>query len=570
MEQAATTPLAWGFLLAGLFGGLVFFLYGMWRMSEGLKHSAGSGMRKVVALLTNNRFTGLLTGALVTAVIQSSSATTVMLISFVRAGLITLKQSLGVILGADIGTTFTAQLIAFELTDYALILVIAGFFLMFYGKRNTLKHIGEAIFGFGILFYGMKLMSDSMDPLRSYPPFLSILHSLENPFLGLLAGTLFTALMQSSSAFIGIIIVLSQQGALSLEAWVPLILGANIGTCVTAALASFSSGREAKRVALGHVLFKMAGVLLLVFWIPAFSDLVVSISPVSDLYGTEKVAAETPRQIANAHSLFNIGIALVFLPFTGLFNRLILKILPGREGAVISGTGLTGIDKKSAGTPSLALALTRAEIAGMIKMVEEMFAKAIQPLLEEKSPMAMSSGSVIIREIEWMEKKIDQAQENLTRFLLDVNKHTLTGRQSAEIFTLLSTVKSVENISDVIKKNMLPVIARKQQIDLDFSHEGKEDLKAYHIKVSKQLMRLRSVFEEKSFEKARKILYKQFKYLEMEEDFGMKHLKRLTEMQEKSIATHELHTDILEALKLVHQYTVQIARGMINMSSAEQ
>ncbi|MBW2562621.1 MAG: Na/Pi cotransporter family protein, partial [Deltaproteobacteria bacterium] len=242
-----SAEISWNFLIIGLFGGLAFFLYGMEKMSEGMKKSAGNKMRSILGALTKNRVIGLVVGAFVTMVIQSSSATTVMLVSFVQADLMTFAQSLGVILGADIGTTITAQLIAFKLTDYALLMIAIGFSLRMFGKNDNLKNIGEVLLGFGILFYGMKLMSDAMSPLRTWPEFINIMKGLENPFLGLLIGAAFTALIQSSSAFSGIVIVLAQQGLITLEAGIPLVFGANIGTCITAGLASIGTSREAKR-----------------------------------------------------------------------------------------------------------------------------------------------------------------------------------------------------------------------------------------------------------------------------------------------------------------------------------
>jgi len=262
--------ISWAFLVIGLVGGLALFLYGMEKMSEGLKKSAGNKMRSILAALTKNRVIGLLVGVFVTMVIQSSSATTVMLVSFVQAELMSFAQSLGVILGADIGTTITAQLIAFKLTDYALLMIAVGFGLRMFAKQDNIRHIGDVILGFGILFFGMKLMSDAMKPLRSYPGFINLMQGLENPLLGLLVGTVFTALIQSSSAFTGVLIVLAQQNLITLEAGIPMLFGANIGTCITAGLASIGMSREAKRVALAHVLFKIAGVLLFIFWIPSF------------------------------------------------------------------------------------------------------------------------------------------------------------------------------------------------------------------------------------------------------------------------------------------------------------
>ena len=315
--------ISWFMLAMGLFGGLAFFLYGMEKMSEGMKKTAGNQMRSILASLTRNRFIAMTVGAFVTMVIQSSSATTVMLVSFVQAELMTFVQSLGVILGANIGTTVTAQLVAFKLTDYALVMIILGFAVRMLGKNDKIKSYGDILLGFGILFFGMKLMSDTMKPLRSYPEFIQLMQHLETPMLGVLAGAAFTALVQSSSASTGVVIVLAQQGLISIEAGIPIILGANIGTCVTAGLASIGTTREAKRVALAHVFFNVGGVLLFIFWIPQFAGIIRSIADVFH--------SDTARQVANAHTIFNISVGLVFLPFITFFSNLIHRIMPEQK-----------------------------------------------------------------------------------------------------------------------------------------------------------------------------------------------------------------------------------------------
>ncbi|MCP3997638.1 MAG: Na/Pi cotransporter family protein, partial [bacterium] len=225
-------------MVFGLLGGLGLFLFGMNMMSASLQRSAGGRMRAILGALTKNRFIGAGVGAFVTMVIQSSSATTVMMVSFVQAKLMTFAQTIGVILGADIGTTITAQLIAFKLTDYALLMIALGFGMRVFVKRDVIKVWGDVVLGFGLLFFGMAVMSEAMYPLRSFPPFIDMLRGLENPILGILVGAAFTALVQSSSAFTGILIVLAQQGFITLDAGIPMLFGANIGTCITAALAS--------------------------------------------------------------------------------------------------------------------------------------------------------------------------------------------------------------------------------------------------------------------------------------------------------------------------------------------
>jgi len=371
-------------MIMTLFGGLALFLYGMNKMSNGMKKAAGDSMRKILAAITKNRVLGVIIGAFVTMIIQSSSATTVMLVSFVQAKLMTYVQSIGIILGANIGTTVTAQIIAFKLTDYALAMIAVGFIMTLFSKRESYKYFGEALLGFGILFFGMKLMSDAMYPLRTYEPFINIMRGLENPILGLLIGTIFTALIQSSSAFTGIVIVLAQQGLLTIDAGIPMILGANIGTCITAGLASIGTTREAKRVALAHVLFNTIGVLIFIWFAPFLADIVRNISPVGEGSGIAKLAMETPRQIANAHTIFNVGVALLFIPFTPLLAKLVIKILPEREVERGVQPVTWHIDESVISTPAIAIQLAKTEISRMAKILCRMLDAVVYPFITDE------------------------------------------------------------------------------------------------------------------------------------------------------------------------------------------
>ena len=319
-------------LAFGLLGGLALFLFGMGQMADSLKVVAGDRMKSILARLTRHRVAGVLTGAFVTAVIQSSSVTTVLVVGFISAGLMTLTQSVGVILGADIGTTITAQIIAFNIKEYSLLLVAMGFLVMFVARREAARRYGTAIMGLGLVFLGMGIMGESMKPLRTWQPFLEVMSGLENPWLGIAVGALFTALVQSSSATIGIIIVLGSQGLVSLPAGIALLLGANVGTTATALLASIGRPREAQRSAVIHLIFKVLGVLIWVFLIDQLMWLAVQASPSSpELTGSARLAAETPRQIANAHTLFNVANTLLFLPFVNGFVWLVRRLLPDRK-----------------------------------------------------------------------------------------------------------------------------------------------------------------------------------------------------------------------------------------------
>ncbi len=558
----STNAFSWAKLLMTLVGGLALFLYGMEKMSEGMKKSAGERMRNILSALTSNRFIAMFVGAFVTMVIQSSSATTVMLVSFVQAQLMTFLQSLGVILGADIGTTVTAQLVAFKLTDYALLMIAVGFAMTMLSKKDSTKYIGEAILGFGILFFGMKLMSDAMKPLRTFLPFIDLLKGLENPLLGLLVGAIFTSLVQSSSAFTGIVIVLAQQGLLTLEAGIPLVMGANIGTCITAGLASIGTSREAKRVAIAHVMFKIGGVLLFIFWIPSFASIIRSISPISiGLDGFEKLASETPRQIANAHTIFNVSLALFFLPFTTLFANLIMKIYPEREQEKGIQPATWHLDDKAISTPAMAIDLARNEISRMSKIFGRMLEAIIEPfktnepMQDQKYPQLS-----LVEGIEMREEKLDFLEEHIVIYLRNIGRQELSDRQIQEVYGMMSIVNDIESIGDIIEKNMIPLIAKKSALNTDFSKEGKEELNIFHTKICKQVSRLKDAFSELDPEIAKRIMAKEEKYTDLETKYRTRHLERLHEEREESIETHEIHMELMDLLKQINVYTGDIAK----------
>ena len=553
---------SWSVLIMTLAGGLALFLYGMEKMSEGMKKSAGDRMRNILSALTSNRFIAMFVGAFVTMVIQSSSATTVMLVSFVQAQLMTFVQSLGVILGADIGTTITAQLVAFKLTDYALLMIAVGFAMTMLSKKDSTKYIGEAILGFGILFFGMKLMSDAMRPLRTFQPFIDLLKGLENPLLGLLVGTLFTALVQSSSAFTAIVIVLAQQGLLTLEAGIPLVMGANIGTCINAGLASIGTSREAKRVAIAHVMFKIGGVLLFIFWIPTFAGIIRSISPASvGLDGIDKLASETPRQIANAHTIFNVSLALFFLPFTTMFANLIMKIYPERKQEKGIQPATWHLDDKAISTPAMAIDLARNEISRMSKIFGRMLEAIIEPFKSNDPQQDKKYPQLsLVEGIEMREEKLDFLEEHIVIYLRKIGRQELSGRQIQEVYGMMSIVNDIESIGDIIEKNMIPLIAKKSVLNTDFSKEGKEELNIFHTKICKQVSRLKDAFSELDPERARQIMAKEEKYSDLETEYRTRHLERLHEEREESIETHEIHMELMDLLKQINVYTGDIAK----------
>jgi len=551
------TSIHWGIMAMTLLGGLALFLYGMEKMSEGMKKMAGNKLRTILSALTNNRIIGLSVGTLVTMLIQSSSATTVMLVSFVQAELMTFVQSLGVILGAGIGTTITAQLIALKLTDYSLLMIGIGFLVRVFSNKDEIKYIGEVLLGFGLLFLGMKLMSEAMYPLRSYKPFLDILKQLEYPIIGILVGAIFTALIQSSSAFTGILIVLAQQGLLTLEAGIPLIFGANLGTCITAGLASIGASREAKRVALAHSLFKIGGILLFVFWIPTFAEIIRSITPAQ----SETVS---PRQIANAHTIFNVSLAFIFLPFTQYFAAVILKILPRRKVETGVVPVIWHLDNSVISTPAAAIGLAQTEILRMAKILKRMLNAVIEPFITNEEKKDAIYPELTARQgIDMRERKIDFLEEKVTKYLFQISKENLSDKQASEVYAMMAIAKDMENIGDIVHRELMPLSDKKQQLKKDFSGKGKKEIVNYHTSVMKQISRLEIALTQMEFEKTKKILLKEEKYQDVEYEYRMAHIERVQKEKTKSIVTHEIHMDLMDLLKQIHNYLKNMAKEIM-------
>ncbi|PLX10229.1 MAG: Na/Pi cotransporter family protein [Marinilabiliales bacterium] len=551
----------WVFLLvAGLIGGLGLFLLGMTMMSDGMQNAAGDKMRTILSQITHNRIIAVGVGTFVTMVIQSSSATTVMLVSFVHSKLMKFRQSIGVILGAGIGTTITAQLIAFKLTDYSLFLIGIGFILNSFTKSRNLRNIGKTILGFGILFFGMHIMSDSMFPLRSFSPFIDFIVKLENPFLGILVGAIFTALIQSSSAFIGIMIILATQGLLTIEASIPLLFGANIGTAITAILAGIKTDREAKQVALAHTLIKVIVVLIFLFWIPQFVEIVKLVSPKSSFSeGNFNSLAETvPRQIANAHTVFNIVLTCLILPFINLFGKMVEKILPLKQitEPVLKTVYLDyGMVKNS----SLALSLAKKETLRMGRLVQNMTGDIIIPYLVKKIE--------IIDDIRQNEEEVNFLRDQINDYILKVTRENLNEERVNESFQLLYTVKEFEQIADLVATNMIPKAMFWSSSNFEFSKEGKKELIDYHTRTQKQLSRALEVFENVNLEKAKamKVKYKQYRNLEIE--FEKQHFERLREEIMETVTSSKTHVELMTFLRAINGHATNIARILLKWSN---
>lgn len=440
----------WLQLTLGMAGGLALFLGGLQLLSEGMKKAAGQTLKSVLANLTTNRFSGALTGAFVTGILNSSTVTTLLVVGFISGGLMTLSQSVGVIIGANIGSTVTAQLLAFNLAEYSLGPVAIGFFMMFTAKREKVKYYGMMIMGLGLVFYGMGLMSTAMTPLRTYEPFVEILKTLENPAAGILAGAIFTAIVQSSAATVGIAIAMASEGLLALPAGIALALGANIGSAVTTALLGILSSKstEAVRASVVHVTFNVLGVLI---WLPLISllvDIAVWASPSSPhLEGSARAAAEVPRQIANANTIFNILNAVIFIGFTGWLARFAERLVPERkrpEGVIIEPEYL---EEAALAAPSVALQQARLELGRVGEIVLGM--------LQDVGPAMRDRDLERLEEIAKRDDQVDILEAEILKYLGRIRQGMLTEEESREVERLMIAADNLENLADVIETDMV-------------------------------------------------------------------------------------------------------------------
>ncbi|MEM9236915.1 MAG: Na/Pi cotransporter family protein [Verrucomicrobiota bacterium] len=461
-EGSSGSPaIGWPRLISSLLGGLALFLYGMEQMAGGLKAAAGSRVKDILARFTSNRVKGAITGALVTAIIQSSSVTTVLTVGFVSAGIMSLTQSVGIILGANVGSTLTAQVVAFKVEDAALGMIAIGFLLLFVSKRDPIKQLGNIVMGLGLVFFGMGVMSGAMNPLRSYPPFIDLMTEMSNPALGILAGAAFTALVQSSSATTGVTIALASQGLIQLPAGIALIFGANIGTCVTAFLATLGKSREARQVAIVHILFNILGVLIWIGLIPQLANWVTELSPsYGDLEGTDRLAREVPRQVANAHAVFNLTNTLLLLPFAPLLAKIARKLAPSRADEP-SAAIARHLDRNAFEVPALALANARRETTRLAELVSGMLNRFLgrspHNELELESKLASS------------EKTVNALNGEILRYLSDLNTEDFTQKESRSHRALLIATDTLEGIADIVAHDLLSIRSRIHESSLDVS-----------------------------------------------------------------------------------------------------
>jgi len=557
----AEEAIDWTQMAIRLFGGLALFLFGMEQMGDALKVVAGDKLRDILGKLTTSRVMGMVTGTAVTAIIQSSSVTTVMLVGFVSANLMSLTQAIGVILGANMGSTITAQILAFPVTKYALILVTGGFFAMFIGKRDRIKQYGVLVMGLGMIFYGMTVMSSAMEPLRSYQPFIELMREVSNPLLGIALGAAFTALVQSSAALVGVALVLASQGLVSLEGGIALALGANIGTCATAGLAAIGKSREAVRVAVAHVVFNISGVLIIVWFVPYFADFVRLVSPArADLPGLQRLAAETPRQIANAHTLFNLGAALLFLPMASWFARLCEWLVPARpitESEARSRRFLPKfLDEVLLDTPALALERARLEIGRMGDKVAHMFDAFLVPSFEHDQTR--------LDEIEAMDLEIDALYDFVIGYLRKIGEREMAPEETEDLLRLMQAANQVEQMGDLVEINLVQLGKRMAGEEVEISEFTKQLLRDYHDRVGDALEGAVEALRVGDQDRAREVRRMKADMAKRSNDTVIHTMRRLSAEEPNRLQTYTREMELLENLNRIFRLSRRLAKLVLS------
>ena len=453
-----------------LIGGLALFLFGLELMTGVLKAIAGSRLQSLLGTLTANRFRGVFAGAGITALLNSSTITTVLLVGFVSAGLMTLQQSIPMIMGANIGSTLTAQIIAFNISAVTPFLLAGGFLLHGFARREVLREVGGVLMGLGLLFLGIEFMGDATRPLRNYEPFIAAMQDMRNPWFGIVAGAIFTAIVQSSAATLAIVIALGSQGLMPLESGIALILGANVGTCGTALLASIGKSAEAAQVGIVHLIFNVLGVLFLAFVIPQFADFIRHISPSSpDLSGTARLAAEMPRQAANAHTVFSVFSTAVLIWFTGPIGKLAQWLAPAtRKDWQLLGAPRY-LEETLVDTPALAIARVQLELAVLGQQVQE--------LIQRSTALVAQNNIQTFASLVEEDKAADALSIAILTYVGRLSEAVQTDGEGQQLVDLARIGTCLDSIREVASTNMLTLSQRR------IAH-GVNESSLHHIEAS--------------------------------------------------------------------------------------
>ncbi len=531
----------WWEIAAKTIGGLGLFLFGIQMMASGMQKAAGDRLRRILETLTNRPVIGVLTGVLVTLLVQSSSTTTVMVVGFANAGLMNLSQAISVIIGANIGTTVTAQIVSFNIKALALPAIGIGSILNFFGRRRLHRYLGQAVLGFGLLFLGMTTMSDGMQPLGELESFRNLLiRFAEIPLLGVLAGAAFTALIQSSSVATGVIIAMTTQGLVSFESAVPLVLGTNVGTCITAMLASLGANVAARRAAAAHVLFNVVGVVFALLFISYFADMM------------QDTASTISRQVANTHTLFNLFNTIIFIIFLKFFTRLVCILVPGPDEHIDIGPKY--LDPRMLKTPAAAISSSKRELLRMAGIAREMVAESIHVLV--KNDMKK------MKHIEQMEDLLDGLEKEINIYLADLSQHSLTKHQSKIVGGFMSAANDLERVGDHAE-NILQLAEIKNDERLLFSDHAISEILLIYEKVTEMLGNSCKAFETEDKALAELVVKEDDAVDLFEKILRKKHIERIN-TRKCSPASGVIYLDVLSNLERIADHATNVAQVVLD------
>lgn len=533
-------------IIINLMGGLGLFLFGMNLMGDGLQKSAGSKLKKIIELLTSNTIMGVLVGMVVTMVIQSSSATTVMVVGFVNAGIMSLGQAIGVIMGANIGTTITAQLVSLDVDFLAPVALGIGIVIYMFSKKPKNRHIAEILIGFGILFTGMDFMKEAVKPLAGYQGFTDMLVSFgHQPLLGILMGFAITAIVQSSSASMGMLIALASQGLIPISAALPILYGENIGTCVTSLISSIGASRNARRAAIMHLTFNVIGSVVFMFLLSGpIVKIVTSIDP-----------NDAARQIANAHTLFNILNVIILLPFAKLIVKIAMKLVPEHDSEEEDDLkAIKYIDDRMIETPSIALSNTVKETLRMGEKAKESLNSAMEALLERSNEKVEVSFK--------REKLINELQKSILNYLLKLSKAPLNDESREAVDVLFNTVNDIERIGDHAE-NIAELAQSSIESQEAFSEAGKAELINMYNKVVSTYTYALEAMRTSNVDLACKVIKMEEQVDMMEKSCRANHMSRLN-ASSCSIDNGVIYLDVVSNLERVSDHAVNIAQQVIS------
>lgn len=539
--------------LLSLIGGLGLFLYGMTVMGDSIEKAAGAKMRSFLDFFTKNRFIGMLFGMLFCAIVQSSSATTVMVVSFVNAGLMNLVQAAGVIMGANVGTTITSQLVAFNLSQAAPVFLMLGVIITMFCKNNKVKQIGEVVLGFGVLFMGLSLMSGSMEGMKESPFVVNLLHGINNPFLGIIIGFIITAIIQSSSVTVSIVLLMAQQGLLPLWICFYIILGCNIGSCTTALLASISGNKDAKRAAMIHFLFNVMGTIVIA------AILLLGESWVEA--GIRGISGNNiGRCVANAHTFFKVFQVIILFPFAKWIVKLTYFFVPDKAGKEKQeGFQLEYIGPSSVFSPNTAVVEVTKELERMGHIAVENLIKAVNVLIKPEDK--------IIEEVYETEQQINYMNHAITDYLVKISQSTLPIDDMKNIGGLFHVVNDIERIGDHAENAADSAILSKEK-NISFSKESEEELLEMLNRVIKITNYSIDMFSNNSKEHLQEILDLENGIDQMERDLQEAHVERLKKGQCRQEAGM-IFSDIISGLERVADHATNIAFSILDEEPEE-